>query len=245
MKKIAIALWVFVSLCSCQKELSFDTLPPISDTSSGTPHVPNNFLVKTSVIQGEESNYYYDSKDRVTSIVSASGNKSVFQYNSNNTCTIDNFIGSSLTGHELYFINSYGFVDSFVKYGKDTTAARYIFDANKLPITKKEYKIVSSRSNLVNTITIEYNSEFNTTRVHDVFNNELTYDYYNNYPNSLNMGFVYLFKNRNLVKTTTIKARVFTGVLSHTYTFDSLNRITSETITNSNTGESEIKKYGY
>ena len=58
-------------------------------------------------------------------------------------------------------------------------------------------------------------------------------------------GFIpYLPVNKNLVKTTIINSGGITNTLSHTYTFDTSNRLSTEKIT-ADTGEVVIKTYTY
>ena len=264
MKSLIAAVCILLFVTSCQKEISavdkpsgkndstpvkVDTIPVKVDTVPVKVDTVS-FLVKSSYEKRgtviEEFNYSYDAKGRVTSKVSPTGtSKILYTYNANNTFTVDGFSNDILTSRQVNYINSFGFVDSIVQYAKDTIAVKLDYDANKLPTVEKQYRIANSKPTLTNSITTEYNSAFNTTKDYDMYGNQITYDYYTAYPNSLNEGLIYYTKNRNLVKTSVHTSNRTTQTLNYTYTFDSSNRITGVIINDSNGVNVTTRKYFY
>jgi YD repeat-containing protein len=124
----------------------------------------------------------------------------------------------------------------------DTTTEKYIYDANKLLVQYKEYDVINKRSELTSTTSYQYDANRNITK-ETTGSSQISYEYYPNFVNTLNLGDVYFSRNSNLTKTTTYSGS-FSQTLNHTYTFDTMNRITSEKITVSS-GEVVIRSYTY
>lgn len=265
MKRLFIILVVFVLFQSCAKEYSFeggrarDTLliiTPNIDTAQ-RPVVDSalkdttSFLVKKYVEKrgntSEEYNFSYDGQGRLVSKISVTGsNRFIYQYNGDNTFTMDFFKGSTLSTRQIFYLNNLNLVDSLVEINydrKDTVSEKYIYNVNRLLVQVREYDIVNTRSVLKNTTTAEYDTNGNVTKEYNTNNNQIAYQY-TNLPFNLNIGLNFFSRNTNLIQTST-----YSGsrnlVLTHSYTFDNLKRLTSETVTDANGNIVVVKLYSY
>jgi hypothetical protein len=251
---VVVALSIsLLSITSCQKEVAGDIINTGDTTGIPVPNQNNpTFRVKTYTEDVTTPNGHivvsfnltYDSQGRVTSMTTPSGaDRFVYQYNTNNSYTLDLFVSNALSIHGIFYINSIGLVDSSLQYNdtKDTSSEKYLYDANKRLLQLRQYDISNSNSILFNTSRYEYDAKGNVVKETDN-TSQTTYEY-NNLPNSLDMGDKYFTKNTNLTKKTTYSGS-FNGTSDHTYTFDSLNRVTSEKIVTSN-GEVASRIYTY
>jgi hypothetical protein len=257
MKIIFVSIIFFVLFQSCEKEYSFEGRPLTADTLLTATPVIDTALKDTSFLvrrytekrgnNFQEYNFSYDSQDRLVSKISVSGTSQfIYQYNTNNTFTVDFFNGSLLSTRELYYINNFNLVDSLVRidYGtKDTTSEKYIYNVNKQLVQEKEYDIVNFHPVLTNNTTAEYDSNGNVTREYNTYGNIITYQY-TSFPYNLDIGLNYFSRNKNLIQTST-----YTGstnvVLKYSYNFDNYKRLISETVTDTNGNIIVIKTYGY
>jgi hypothetical protein len=258
MKAVVIVLGVFLSVLSfssCQKEVTGEIVGSTDSTNvPGSPTGNAAFRVKTytedvTSPQGQFVSTYnlsYDTQGRLSNLVSSSGaDRYVYTYDLNNTFILDIFSNNVLSVHQLSYLNSYKLVDSTVQYNittGDTTTEKYIYDANKLLVQYKEYDVINKRSELTSTTSYQYDANRNITK-ETTGSSQISYEYYPNFVNTLNLGDVYFSRNSNLTKTTTYSGS-FSQTLNHTYTFDTMNRITSEKITVSS-GEVVIRSYTY
>ena len=237
---------------SCQKEITGESARP-TDTSGNIGTGGSSTLVKTYTedVTTASGNYKttfdlsYDISDRITSMVSKSnaGDKFVYQYGTNKF-TLDIYVGNVIDIHQDRFVNNMLLmIDSTLQYNNtgDTSTEKYTYNAAKQLTRKKDYEVKGGVSTLVNTTDYAYDSNGNVTKETDS-DGETTYEY-TTLVNNLNIGYVYFNVNKNLPKTTTIKG-AFAGTITHTYIFDSLNRLTSEKGTNSNGGVF-VKTYTY
>jgi hypothetical protein len=254
MKKIAFALLTGIVLfsASCQKEIA-DTIGSSVD-STGTPITGSSSLVKTYTekqITGSDStsitfNLSYDASNRITSIVSAAnaGDRFVYRYNTNKTYTMDLYNQNVLSIASTFFLNSFNLPDSMVQINdtQDTSTTKILYDTNKRPVQQREYDRAGGASVLLETSFYEYDNNGNI--IAETSGSERTTYTYSSLLNNLNMGDIYGYKNKNLAQTTVTNRTGANITLSHTYTFDSQNRLTSEKITGS-TGEVLTKTYTY
>jgi hypothetical protein len=237
---LGFILFIF-SFSSCQKEYegTIGSTDPTGTDTSGT--VNTSFLVKTYTEEFTNSqgrlvstfNLSYDAVGRITRMVSSidTGNRLVFKYNTDDTYTMDLYVSNALSIHQVIFVNSLGLMDSTAQYNEssDTTTEKFTYTAGKQLVQLKEYEILGSRPSLINTTNFEYDSNQNIIKVTDQ-NSVTTYEYYSDLLNTLNMGQVYSTRNRNLPKTTTVTSGG-AETINHTYTFDNLNRVTSDKAT--------------
>ncbi len=248
MKMIRIGLWTIlcVAFASCQKEFS------IEDPGGTTPTASNKIKTYTEDITsgGTHSvttfDLTYDNSNRLLSMTSETnpGDKIVFNYG-NGSYTSDIYNSNALSIHEVFFLNSNSFVDSTFQYNdtNDTTTEKYIYNGAKQLVTLKEYDYsLLTGSVLTNTTNYKYDGNGNQISATDDYSVTL-YDY-TALANSIVIGAPYFPVNKYLVKTTTYSFGVSSIILSHTYTFDGNNRLSTETITDGTT-YTFIKTYTY
>lgn len=248
-KSLTAAIVAIAIFSSCQKEYSIQT-------GTTTPGPVSSDVVKTyteditSPLAGHFVNTYnlaYDANGRITSLVSVTspGDKIVYQYNPDNTYTMDIYNSNSISVHELFYINSLGLVDSTVQNdGTDTTTEKYLYNSVKQLVKLKEYTYTTAGGSVLeNTVNYELDNNGNVTKETDN-TSETTYEYYPNLANNITLGQLYFFRSKNLPKTTTIKQNLATETINHTYTYDSSNRLTSEKIEFSS-GVVVIRAYTY
>lgn len=204
----------------------------------------------TSTSLGNSSTTYnltYDGNNRIISLAAASGtgNKFVYQYNSNNTYTMDLYNSNVLSIHEVFFINSLSFVDSTFQYNdtNDSTTEKYFYNANKQLIKVNQYDYTKATGGILSdTHNYTYDNAGNVIKDADI-NSTLVYAY-GDLRNPLSLGQLYLPVNPNLPKMTTLMEGGITIINTQTYTFDSNNRLISEKDVLS-TGDVFVKSYTY
>ncbi len=245
-------LFVGLLFSSCQKELTID-LP----SSGSTPTATNSLKVKTyseyvgsnssQQVLSDSFNLTYDSKDRLTSAISIiHPGKFTYTYNTNNTYTMDLYVGNTLSIHELFLLNSFSLVDSSIQVNetRDTTTEKYIYNSNKQLVTRKMF-FYSSGTPHITTYNYSYDANGNViNETSDQSSTVTTYEYYLDKLNDINRGELYFYRNKNLTKTTVITSGSSAITAQHTYTFDSINRQIEEKIVINN-GSTAIKKYTY
>jgi len=257
MKSILIVIALVVSvltISSCQKDITGEIIGGTDSTvTTGPDTINNSFLVKTytedlTTAAGDHYsgtfNLTYDTDGRIISMLStaSAGDRFVYKYNSDNTYTMDLFNANVLSIHGVFYINSINRVDSSMQYNdtQDTTTGKFIYDVAGFLTQQKEYEISEGVTTLINTTNYTYDNTKNNIVETDK-DSETKYEYYTDLPNNLSLGMVYFQRNANLPKTTTITGE---ATLSHTYTFDSLKRVTSEKVT-ATTGDVLIRSYTY
>jgi hypothetical protein len=178
---------------------------------------------------------------------SSPGDKFIYQYNSNNTYTLDLYNSNILSIHEVFFINSsLSLFDSTFQYNdtKDSSTEKYIYDSNKQLVTLKQY-YYSAVNGAVLWNTHNYSYDTYGNMIQDTDNTTtVSYTYYGNLLNTLLIGSVYETQNKYLVKTTSFQSGGNIIAINYTYTFDSSNRVTSQKAVASN-GDVIIKTYTY
>jgi hypothetical protein len=236
MKNILKAFVITILFASCQKELVNEDKPQISFLVKTFTETRNGVVTTT--------NFNYDSEGKVTSTTSSSGENKFFKYTSNSFTAIT-YNGTVLLSTDVYYLNNnLLLVDSAVHFGKtDTTSTKYIYDGNRLLVQVKDYKIVNSQSTLSKTTTAEYDGNGNVAREYNTNNTQISY-VYTNFPYTLNVGLIYSTTNKNLIKTSTYTGAINT-VLNYSYTFDSSNRLTNETVVDNNGKTIVVKDYTY
>ena len=244
MKILLAALVTTIAVSSCQKEIS-----PESPSSPVTSKIKTYTEDVTSA--GSHStitfNVNYDGSDRLISMVSASspGDKFLYQYSSGNF-TIDLYNSSSISIHEIFFVNNNSFIDSTFQYNdtNDSMTEKYIYNSAKQLVTIKQYDYSkTSGSVLSNVENYTYDTDGNAIKVADDYT-VITYEYYPSLLNNLGAFTPYLPGNKKLVKTTSVNDGSGVTTVNHTYTFDANNRITSEKDVADN-GDIFIKTYTY
>jgi hypothetical protein len=243
---ILFASFLLLLVSSCKKATSATST---TSTSSLVRTYTENI---TSTSLGNSNTTYdaaYDDSNRALSITDAasSGNRFVYVYNTNHTFIQDIYGSNVWTLHEAFFINSNSLVDSTLQYdvSYDTSTEKYIYNSgNQLDVVRDYDYSVLSGTNLNNSTYYTYDVNGNPTTVTDT-NSVITNTYSNLLTSTLNNGVSYYPANRNLVLVA--RDSIYGGTVStatHTYTFDSNNRLSTDRIVVSN-GDVVIKTYTY
>lgn len=239
---------------SCQKEISGEIARPTDTTrtrgTGGT--LGSSFLVKTytediTTASGNLKVTFdlkYDISDRIVSMISRAnaGDKFVYQYSANKF-TMDLFNSNVLSIHMDCFLNNMQLIDSSLQYNdtRDTSTEKYSYNSAKQLTQKKEYEYNRSVAILIDKIAYEYDAVGNVV-IETGLSATTTYTYATQV-NNLNFGQIYFSQSKNL-PTKTITSGAGGGTINHTYTVDSLNRVTSEKAI-SNDGNVLIRTYTY
>jgi YD repeat-containing protein len=241
---LVLATFVGVlSFTSCKKDNSSN------NSSSGQPKTYTEDITSTYLGNSVTTyNLSYDGNGRIVSFISASdpGFKFLYQYNSNNTFTMDLYNSNVVTIHEISFIGPNSYVDSTFQYNNtnDTMTEKIIYNSDKQVIQQREYDYSSVYgSTLTNTTNYTYDNNGNAITQTDN-NGTTTTDYYTDLLNTITLGSIYLPTPKNLPKTVTYTSGGTTESGTHTYTFDSNNRLSTDK-TVLTTGDIVLKTYTY
>lgn len=237
-------LFIAISITSCQKQ--FEDLTTIPGTTSSRVKTYTEDITAAGGHTSTTFNLTYDANGRLTSMISASnaGDKFIYQY-SGNTITLDIFNLNVATLHGLFFLNSNSFIDSTFQYNntKDTSTEKYIYNSNKQLITLLQYDYTTA-GGAVLWETTNYTYDANGNLLKQInSSDDISYEY-STILNNFSLGTDFLPAQKFLPSKTTYVSGGATVVLTHTYTFDSNNRLIMEKIVAS-TGEIVLKKYTY
>ena len=238
-------LGIFI-LVSCKK----DNNTPNTNSSA----LPKTYTedVRSSVIGNSVTTYNltYDANNRLTSLVSTPAPpvlKFQYTYASDNTYTLDLYDNGNLNIHEKIWVNSASLMDSTFQYNdtQDTSTEKYIYNQNNELIQIKGYDYSSSVSVLSNTTTYTYDNNGNAITESDDLGKFVTYDYYTDLPNNLNVGMLYTSPSKNLIKTATAQSGGNQVTATHFYSFDGSNRLIKDSISTTGTDLIAIRSFTY
>lgn len=234
MKKTILSFIIISSFIffSCKKEN-----PASTDNS--------NYKVKTyseKMVNGSDSisvdyNFTYDAQNRITSmfVVSDPSEKFIYTYNSDNKITMDLMSSAGNIYEESFFKNSQP--DSTYQYDdtQDTTTEKYIYNSSNQLTKMYEYDYSNGQASLSNTTSYTYDGSGNLVKTEDTDTNVETFDYYTDLVNSMpQISPLLPSPKTSLIKTHTVTSNGYpVGTVTFTYTFDSLNRISTVTQTES------------
>ncbi len=251
MKKnfLFLAVIALAILSSCQKEVSNTPLPAASlKIKTYTEDIRSGILGDFVVTY----NLSYDGSGRMISMVDASepGTKFVFAYPSSSKYTMDLFAENIFELHADYFLNSYSKLDSSFQYNNtgDSMTEKYVYNpARQLTkLYQYDYSKVTG-SSLWNTTSYTYDGAGNLVKSEDTDDYVYTYEYYTDKLVLLPelMPFAGSNQKANLLKKFTLtESGTVTGSATHTYTFDSKDRVSTVKQDYSD-GDVVIKTYTY
>jgi len=228
-------LCLFAILCSfilfsCKKED-----PATPDNSNYKLKTYSEKLVSGSDSISVDYNFTYDAQNRITSMfmVSNPSEKFVYTYNSDNQVTMDLTSSSGNIHEESFFKNNQP--DSTYQYNdtEDTTTEKYIYNSNNQLTTLYEYDYSNGQATLWNTTHYTYDGSGNLVKTEDTNHEVDTYTYYPDLVSIMPLISPLLTSQKtNLMKTHTMTSNGYpVGTVTFTYTFDSLNRISTVTQT--------------
>ncbi len=244
-------LSVIVLFASCQKE------PVPNEPAAPLPKVKTYSEDLTSSYLGHIAFNYdisYDADNKIISAISTSapGTRLLLNYPSASKYTTDFYENNILKLYKDFHLNSNSFVDSTFQYNntKDSSTEKYFYNNNNQVIKIKKYNYSKiTGSELFNTVTKTYNSDGDIINSTDTNLKVETYGYYTDLSYTAPLIFGPANSNStkkfHLIKKHTVSSNgSFVTSSDHTYTFDSNNRISTETQTFTD-GSSLVKTYTY
>lgn len=245
---ITLLTLLIVVFTSCQKEAA-DQLPVASlKVKTYTEDVTSAFWGQSVTT----FNLGYDGNDRLVSMTDSAdpGTRFIFGYPTSSKYTLDIFVDNQKDIHADYFLNSHLLVDSSFQHNSDgdTMTEKYIYNPAHKVTKLYEYDYSSiSGAELWNTTSYTYDGAGNLTRSEDTDQYVYTYEYYSDkvYLMPRLVPMMVPDQKANLVKKITLsESGTVTGHVTHTYTFDSKDRIS--TIRNDySDGDVVIKTFTY
>ena len=239
------AVCAILFFASCQKGIDDLTTTTTASSSSRPKTYSESIYYSGGGHDSVTFNLAYDANGRLISMVSTSspGDKFIYQY-SGNKITMELFNSGLLSIHQESYLNSFSLIDSTFQYNDthDTSTEKYLYNSNKQLMTVKEYNKTGSGYVLENTHTYLYNANGDVVKDTDLYA-VISYEY-STYVNTFSMGYDFLPNSKHLVSKTIYTSGGSTVTLTHTYTFDSSNRIVAERIDSSD-GDFQIKSYTY
>ncbi|MEO6187224.1 MAG: hypothetical protein ABIO82_08055 [Ginsengibacter sp.] len=232
-----------LAFASCKKESSSGDIDPLlakvktytEDYTTDATHIHATF------------NLSYDNQGRVVSMISTASQGDRFEYSyDGSTATMELFNSNVVGIHEIVFLNSNSLPDSTFQYNdtQDTSTEKYIYNASKQLVKLIEYDYSNNVSIISNVSNYTYDAEGDMIRKTESYS-ETTYEYYPDLLNTLILNFDFSpGTGKHLVKKTTYSDGYDTVVLEHSYTFDSTNRLRTETVV-ADSGEVVIRTYTY
>ena len=204
--------------------------------------------VRSSVVGNSITTYNlsYDGQGRLLEMTSTSSPtfKTSYQY-SGSSYTSDMYNNGVLQIHEMYWLNSASLVDSTLQYNntQDTTTERYIYDVNKALIQKTQYEYHQVGAIPISVTSYTYDNSGNL--VSESTNTGTSTQYtYTNLPNA-NFYQTYFPQSKYLVNTATISVGGFLKTATHSYSFDSNNRLSRDSVYTTGTDLIVVKSYTY
>ena len=247
MKKTTIFSYIFlliIAATSCKKD-------------SGSGNASNKIKSYTEDITAigghvaETFNVNYDEQGRVTIIESTTkpGHRMVYQYSAENSFTYDKFEDNKITYHSINFINSQSLLDSTWWYNNmnDTSASKYIYNADKKLTKQKQYIIKFQYLPypvLYNTVSYQYDLKGTLVKETDQGYYETSYAYDKELKNTVQLAPSYFPSNEELPSHTYTTRLGTTFETKHSYTFDGNNRVISER-QERNDGRITVMSYTY
>jgi hypothetical protein len=149
--------------------------------------------------------------------------------------------------HEIFYLNSSLLVDSTLQYqvGGDTTTEKYLYNSSARVIREKVYDYTLAGGSVLDYTTDNtFDASGNITQSTTSTGTVTTYEYYS-FINSIYIGMIYVpVASRNLEKKRTVTDGTTVETIDITYTFDSTNRVSTQTEV-SDMGYTVVRKYTY
>jgi len=233
-------------LWSCKKDNNAPNSNNGAKPKTYTEDVRND-IIGNSVTTYDLS---YDANNRVTGITATPAPASinfVYTYPAQGSVTMDLYEGGILNIHEIMWLNASSWLDSTFQFDNsgDTTTEKYIYNGNKQLIQQKTYDYSSSVAILNNILNYTYDNLGNVISSVDNQGTSITYTYYTNLPNTLNLGQTFLPQSAYFIKTATLNSGGSTETATHYYTFDSNNRLIKDSTSTPEISLIAIKSYTY
>jgi hypothetical protein len=236
-----------ILIVSCKKD---GTAPPANNTNRVKIYIED--ATATPYNRIDTFNISYDNTGRITSLASRTGSQFLYQYNTG-SYTMDIKNGAHLIIRQLYYLNSSSLVDSTFQFNdtQDSSTEKYIYNAANQLMQVKDYEYSHTGARLDRTTHYTYDNNGNAIReaVTDDSGDTTERKSYTYSPvlNTVNLGqqyFPVLFKNLRTNMSNLSSTGTVISYTNYTYTFDNMNRVATETDTDSY-GNIVVKKYIY
>jgi hypothetical protein len=220
-------LLLIVAASSCKKDSAGDN----------ASHKVKSYTEDITQIGGRHVETFtvnYDDQGRITTVQSTNrpGHRMVYQYSAENSFTFDKIEDNKVTYHSINFVNSQSLIDSTWWYNNmnDTSASKFIYDADKKLVKQKQYLIKFEYLPypvLYNSIIYQYDLKGTLVKESDSYY-ETSYAYDKELKNTVQLEpFYFPFKEQ--LPSHTYSTRLGTTYeTKHTYTFDDHKRVVSE-----------------
>jgi hypothetical protein len=246
---LSLIFFIVAFLFSCKKSDA-----PV-DTSSNLVKTYIEDATGTPLNRIDTFNLVYDNQERLISMTAqSSGTSFSFQYNPGYVVE-DIMQGSHLIIREYVYLNSNQKMDSTFQYNDtdDSTAEKYIYNATGkltakrshygrgMRISETTYYNYDAADNLVMEIDINVTGDTVARKRYDHNTTLNTNDF------ESSLLFFIPKTNKNLVsRETNLSAHgtIEYSFINHAYSFDNLNRVVAETLTDSN-GNIVVKRYSF
>jgi hypothetical protein len=195
-------------------------------------------------------NLTFDGNSRITSMAAIpepSIVKFIYKYTANTSLTLDLYNSNVLSIHEILWLNTSVKVDSTFQYddSNDSTTEKYIYNADKQLIQIRNYNYSSTGAELDHTTDYIYDNLGNATTESNSDGTSTSYTYYTDMPNTLNLGQLFFFQTKYLVKTASSSDSGSPITATHFYSFDSNNRLIKDSASTTGVDAIVIKSYTY
>ena len=236
---------VFSLFLACKKN---------NDTPAGSASLPKTYtedLRLTGYDNKTTYNLSYDGNNRLISMISIPEPailKTIYNYTSGNTFTMDLYNSNTLSIHELFWLNSSSLLDSTFQYNDtgDSSTEKYLYNSAKQLVQIKNYNYNSSGSVLSNTTDYTYDDAGNVTLEANNPGSTASYTYYTDLPYTLSIGLNFLPLPKYFIKTTSSSSSGPSITATHYYSFDGSNRLLKDSaVTTGGVDAVVIKSYTY
>ena len=233
-------------LASCKKENN----PPNSNNTSLVRTYTEE--LRSSVVGNSLTAYTlsYDENNHLTGMTSTPAPPAIsfiYKFPSTASATLDLYDQGNLSLHEVFYLNSQGFMDSTFQYNdtNDSTTEKYIYNSGQQLLQQKTYNFFSTGAQLSSTLNYTYDNTGNVASTADDQGQTITYTYYSDMANTLNLGKTLLPQGKNLINTATLNDNGTTETTRHFYSFDSNNRLIKDSSSVAELDLIGIKSYTY
>ncbi len=243
-----IAAVIILAATSCQKSYTGQTDPStkIKTYIEDASKTPYNSI--------DTFNIAYDASDRIISIVSTSGSGGFYYSYTPTSYTLDIKQGTHLDIREISFINSNQLVDSTFQYNdtNDSSTSKLVYNAGKQLIQQIYYDyITAGGAKLSSKETYTYDASGNVitqtdTNASGAVTETKTFTY-SSFTAGISLFMLYrpaMAKNLPLTITTKSPGGNITSTETRAYTFDSNNRMVTQTDSD-NFGNMVVKTFLY
>jgi hypothetical protein len=246
MKKIQLTiLLAALILGSCKKDNS---------TNPDVQTYPKTYTedIRSIVLGNSKTTYdlIWDGSNRLVSMVSTPAppaTQFIYQYSSGNSFTFDLYLNGSPNTHVTIWTNSMSYVDSTIQTDSSnvTTIEKYFYNAKNELVQQISYDNSGGTMAPFSTTNYTYDNSGNPLMQYDDSGDSVTFTYYPNLYNTVNIGLPHMYMSKNLIKTQTALNSGQPVTATNFYFFDGSNRLIEDSAVVSGGLATVIKSYTY